>query len=969
MALPRPSILLYSHVEDVWEHRVREWLARAAESALSGRTAWLVCGSYVQAHWLRSRALEEGQHLFGVRFMDLRELRHQLCRRVGLPSPAFGRESLVLLLKSRLDESRAGSALASQVLDALDELALSGWLAAHGLEAAVRFLRIPGELHPLLREIVESPYWRPAADRSLVAGCRPDPTLSVAIFGLDQGMAFQIDLLCAAARSAGEFVCWLAQPFRSESLYQRWVERLEDRLNTEFEPVPAGSCARPFEPLTERFNHFSDADCRRPELIETGRWSDHIDAAVALVQQRLQQGDRRIALVVPERSASGPAIVQRLIDHRISVADEYRSTILPALPELAQRWLTEWIEGDRGPEKVLELARLLFRSDSAYADFRSLLYRRFDERPTRSMGALAPDQPWMIRLLELAQGLPSRAGWQDYLTRWSNILDQFQAIVSGQEFIPVQLSVEPLQPNWHELTAFLGQRPVDLALFLRSVREAFAERASAPNPEASHRFAPVLVSTPARLQATSWDGVIFLDAVGDRWTASNVQESMLTDRFRAAARQEGHLFVTYGEEVLRRSDQYLQLLLHARRFGAVVFFRTEETGEEVTPNDFVTFLQVPLKTATRTATVTGRRKHGFDDARFVEAFRRRRDPTRPFDEYSLNFSGLPLPQREWSASALQRLVAAPGSFAFETVLGARRCWTYRFERRANAVLGKLVHASMQRIFGGTESFAELEALLGLPAGRTSSRQAGSVESLSRTGGTPRAPEPGALQPGELIERLQSVAQAALARLINNWPDDDPWWQSLYRKAQSYVDRMLRGMVTEAVLPSNWCQAEARVQADVRLSQEDSLRLIGRMDLVLANQPAWSGAEVVLVDFKTTAVNEKINSQTGAGFQFVAYQRIAETLGATVKRFLVVGGPEIAEVRNEEPETLESAFRELAIVQQRSSFGHGPVEPAEFGIREELPIATAPVNRSVLAAKLALTRANPTWPELPAPAAS
>jgi hypothetical protein len=957
MALTRPSILLYSHVEDIWEHRVRGWLARAAESALSGRTAWLVCGSYVQAHWLRGRALEEGQHLFGVRFMDLRELRHQLCRRVGLPSPAFGRESLVLLLKSRLDESRASSALASQVLDALDELALSGWLAARGLEAALRFLCIPGELHPLLREIVESPYWRPAADRSLVAGCRADATLSVAVFGLDQSMAFQIDLLYAAARSAGEFVCWLAQPFRSESLYQRWVERLEERLNTEFEPVPAGSCARPFEPLTERFNHFSDADCRRPELIETGRWSDHIDAAVALVQQRLQQGDRRIALVVPERSASGPAIVQRLVDQRISVADEYRSTILPALPELVQRWLTEWIEGDRGPEKVLELARLLFRSDSTYADFRSLLYRRFDERQTRSVGALAPDQPWVIRLLDLAQGLPGRAGWQDYLTRWTNILDQFQAIVSGQEFIPVQLSVEPLQPNWHELTAFLGQRPVELALFLRFVREAFAERASAPNPEASHRFAPVLVSTPARLQATSWDAVIFLDAVGDRWTASNVQESMLTDRFRAAARQEGHLFVTYGEEVLRRSDQYLQLLLHARRFGAVVFFRTEETGEEVTPNDFVTFLQVPLKTATRTATLTGRREHGFDDARFVEAFRRRRDPTRPFDEYSLNFSGLPLPLREWSASALQRLVAAPGSFAFETVLGARRCWTYRFERRANAVLGKLVHASMQRIFGGTESFAELEVLLGLPVGRLAQPP-------------PPAPEPGALQPGELIERLLAVADAALVQAINAGPDDDPWWQSLYRKAQFYVGRMLRGMVAEAVLPAIWCQAEARVQADVRLSQQDSLRLIGRMDLVLANQPAWSGAEVMLVDFKTTAVNEKINPQTGAGFQFVAYQRIAETLGATVKRFLVVGGAEIAEVSNEEPETLESAFRELAIVQLRSSFGHGPVEPAEFGIREELPIATAPVNRTVLAAKLALTRSvNAAWLELPAPPAS
>src|ERR1700746_323130 len=135
---------LFNHARDAWEYNLADWLEHCSRECLSGKEVWFVTGSYMQANWLRRQALSEGKTLFGVQFFDIRLLRQHLCQLFGLPSPSFGHETLRILLEAAALENEYTAT--SSLLDALDELASCGWLAANDLAAAFRLLRVPENL-------------------------------------------------------------------------------------------------------------------------------------------------------------------------------------------------------------------------------------------------------------------------------------------------------------------------------------------------------------------------------------------------------------------------------------------------------------------------------------------------------------------------------------------------------------------------------------------------------------------------------------------------------------------------------------------------------------------------------------------------------------------------------------------------------------------------------------------------------
>src|SRR5690348_8942289 len=98
------AVYLFHHVEDAWQAGLALEIERLSRRALGGCAVWFVTGSFLQAHWIRSQQLRAGQSLFGLEFIDLRTVRQRLCRRNGLPSPSFGRETLRLILQNALGE-------------------------------------------------------------------------------------------------------------------------------------------------------------------------------------------------------------------------------------------------------------------------------------------------------------------------------------------------------------------------------------------------------------------------------------------------------------------------------------------------------------------------------------------------------------------------------------------------------------------------------------------------------------------------------------------------------------------------------------------------------------------------------------------------------------------------------------------------------------------------------------------------
>ena len=920
------SIQLFNHVDDAWKDGLRGWLEEGSKEALSGRKIWMVCRSFVQANWLRRRFVESGGTLMGVRFLDLRRLRHELCLRASLPVPAFGRETLSLFLQAEAKETSVTSAFAWQVLQALDDLVESGWRDRYGDEAVLDLLRLPQSLRQPVRKILESLLWRPNVDRILREKALKVPGLSIGFFGLDANALAQQDLLTAAAGAADDAHFWVGQPFVSESVFSAWIERLEALLQASVKVVASEGLIRAYEELVSQFVYHGQTPVKLPRLVRTGTWADQARAVAALVKDEFARGARDIAVALPANSPSGPAIIAGLIAAGLDVSDEFRSNEQLDHSSQVHRWLADWVAGRQTPEKLIEFFYLLSRGPNSYGRFRRYLLKRFDELQTRSLlELLRADSPyhWAIDLLDFAPVWPEAAPWRDLDAKWNETSHAFQAFVdSHQQFLrSVRVSLEPLQPNWDEIREFFGDRALPSALFLRFISESLSETGRVGYPGASHRYAPIVVSTLERLHGTSWDALILPDGVADLWTRLATIDSLLGQEFRRSARELDLLLLTRQDEALLREDAILQLLLHARRSANICFYTREENGDPVDANRFVTFLERSLNAPVQIfepAELTN--AGGFPQLTIIR--QSRLNPAIGFDQHLFNFRDLGLAPSTWSGSALQTVIAAPGTFALRTLFGSERSWDKRFLRDENRTLGNLVHDLIADVLKN-------------PLGELFRNELSELRHNRM-----------------LTACVGPNAYREIAKLVPNRPPDDLWWASLAAKA-IYLTECMLGEVAELQERFTYGVPEFSTgEIDVQVPE---LRLKGRFDLLLSNDNRIADANTAIVDFKTTNTLQRFNADSGEGFQLVAYGLMVRELGALSYERIVVhasGAKELSMDRAQE--AIEAKLEELSWMQKKNCFGHASLLREEYGIREKLPLATLPIPAWVLEKKRVIT---------------
>jgi hypothetical protein len=935
------SIQLFNHVDDAWSDGLRDWLEKGSAAALSGEKVWMVCRSFVQANWLRRRLLEADKTLMGVRFLDLRRLRRELCLRAELPTPSFGRETLSLILRASMTEAEAASALAGQLLDALDNLAACGWLDRMGADAAMNVLYVSANLRPAVRGIIESLLWRPRVDQALLEKQVQISGLRLGFFGLDPQSLDQQALIATAVSASERAHFWVAQPLVAQDIFMRWIERLETRFNATFTVAASEGKPRPYEDVVSQFVYPTQPPETLPRIVRGVRWSDQTRAVVAVVQAEFSRGRRDVAIAIPQSSPSGAAIVEALIVAGIPVSDEFRSNAILAFSERVHRWLADWVAGPRTPEKLLQLFGLLAHGPESYGQFRDYLLRQFDKRQTRLVAELLPaladvakggdgaksadgDYRWLRELVEFGPDWPQNGSWKELDAKWSETLTRFQEFLDRYRsfFRSVRISLEPLQPNWDEIQNALGDLLISPGLFLRFVSDSLSAPSRIGHRGASHRYAPVVVSTPEQLHGTSWDAVILVDGISDLWTRPVEQDSLLSREFRALARDEGFLLPTIQDHASLREDAILQLIQHGRSSVTVCGYAKEENGEEVDANRFVTFLQHSLGAVPIMFEPTAIEPRILFP--FLGKIRQDRcDPEHAFDEHLLNLSGLDLKPDAWSASALQKAIAAPGTFAFRQLFGLSRTWDRRFERDGRKTLGNTLHNLMK-------------VILRHPLGDLFKESLGD---LRQSAGLKESGGPNA---------YRYITKIALGW---NLPPNDAWWQSIIAKAAHLVEGMSQ-KVTKRL--EQFPYGISEYSSGDKTVPEPQLFLKGRFDLLLANVDQIDGAEIAIIDFKTTNSIRGFNVDTGEGFQIVAYTLLAKVMGAAKCAqfvFTPVGVKPLT--LDNGADEIFAKLHELSWVQETHCFGQAPLLKQEFAVNEALPLATLTIPVWVLRKKRAL----------------
>ena len=910
---------LFNHARDAWEYNLADWLEDCSRECLSGKEAWFVTGSYMQANWLRRQALSEGKTLFGIQFFDIRLLRQHLCQLFGLPSPSFGHETLRILLEAAALENEYTAT--SSLLDALDELASCGWLAANDLAAAFRLLRVPENLKNAVRQLVCSEYWKPHVDLLLSERAVRKGNLALGVYGLDVENFKDLNLLLAASRHAAHSDFWFAQPLGKEGVAFHWITTLEQEVQAETGVCPTGKASRPYENFLAHWQGGGERNVRSPEILVANRWHEEVQSVVAEVCRALSQGAQDVLVVAPENSATGRALVHELVSRGIAVVDEYRETASPAPPIQIQIRIARYLAEEQEPELFLRIVQGLLRYPKRFKEFRDAVFRAFDVLQTRSVDKLITEQlrerfAWLPDLEALLLPWPEKDDWETFQQRWELLLERLGDLSTKHpgELIQLVWSVADLEPLWHEVEIFLRGRSLSSRLFFKYLCDLLCAQPRSPHPGSHHRYARVVVAPPSKAHATSWEHIILTDAVSDGWIPRTVANSVLADEQRMELRKDGYFLAVGSEKRQVRQERFLQLAYHAQKHLVLARYERDEKGIEAGANDLATFAEAFLKArVTRFQSVPQNRT---PLPRFEAVWSSRLNSELPFDEYFLDFRGADFPSASWHPSALEAVFKTPATFAFNTMYGCRREFDRALFRSAQITIGRIAHRWLQSAFGKNAVFT--------PFRQWSSEQA--------------------------IILLKSRLDIAFQRTRSEIQGPDLWWETILSKAFSLALRMLEraGAYFD---PEGYYQSEGELEG-VWNSATGALALNGRTDLLLSDLAGLADASVRILDFKTSKQVRTFDPANGDGLQFLGYQLLAKINGARSVEPVVVAPDQSKQIALPSEADLAPLIDLLAHLQTSQSFGRRP--SVKWEATEKLPIATFPIAPEILEKKLSLT---------------
>jgi PD-(D/E)XK nuclease superfamily len=943
---PRIALHLARHADTAWRQVIRPWLQDG-----HGRLerSCVVVPTRGQAHALKQRCLVEGVPLLGVEFLTPGLARKKWLAAAGTGQPVLGRELLLLglraLIERRLAPLRPEDALwgfwkslqsdPERALDDFDELLKAGfraesfplaplreifaeltaWVGALGYALAP----VQSEHAALTRMTSGEP---PIAGRVLVAGLGPEAW----------GEFFNV---AALVRRCAALTVVLPEPeFRgAKALDENWVALWATLLGVEPQPLDAPEPAETCAPVAALWTGEGGSAARARILVGHTR-ADEMVLVAAELERLLAGGAENVAVIFPRADAAHLRLARLLGARGVPVADLLETAGAPPVDLLLQRALLAFYQRGARLEELLELWPLLHSLnfvDQPPNVARDVCERIFDEGQTHGLVAyadlLAKDEraAWREVGRIAALLLPP---WPAELTL-ADALARFAAVGEKLHLAP--------PAGWPALGSFAVREagPLPARVIFAALASFLPEKSPATGAPGRSGFARVTLTTHRRAAGVAWSHLVFVESNAGIWPERREATCWLTDEQRRTLTATGRfslgLFTSDDRAAL---EKQLCTGLARDTSGQIVFsaalFDEEEPEIRLAPNAWLERVlfahcraenrecRLEEEFACRARMAPGRPAPV--SGHWDETWRRRRDPAAPFDEFFL--AGPPVVTRPaWlAARQIERGAQDPAELWFEAVLGLRRMDWEPLTRARKKSLGQLAHRLLA------------EALRGAPA----------------EGKFMVKPAPA---------DAQAKLDTALAKLRERWPRDR-YWDSFHGELGEIAGVLLEKVFALAAGEFVAVEAALPPGATIALGDAGSIAVHGRMDLVLLDRPAWAGAQVDIVDFKTGA-DAKLSAERmarGASLQLGVYLAAAESLGAAGGKVWMLkpeAGTPPAVTMDELPQAL-AALAQLGRHLATGCYGALTVDRTEFSHGYEWPLACPPVRHAVLTKKFAAT---------------
>jgi PD-(D/E)XK nuclease superfamily len=986
----RVSLHIGASSEAAWKNVVRLWLERIASRTLQDKKpAAVVMASRNQAYFFRSRLLAESRSLLAVKFLSSSQLRELLLRGRALHVPLREHLRLVLAVtaeefanKSTDDEkvlvAKSIARDADRFLRALDELCAAGWTFDEIESPALR------EIAARFEQRVHECGFTFVHDADCAAFAHAQPLFSnLLLFGFDAAHWPLWPLLHAATLRADEATVVLSDP-RDEArdLDETWIGTWEETFGPA-EVIPATNGGATSSSLGSL-----PVPASNVHFVIGRDTTQQARAIVALAAKFLANPHcERLGILF-----SGPGALPRLVATFLESAGIAHNDGIahPAPSAFDDDAWRAWLELQQTP-RLKPLLRFLRVIEGRTFDGVSVL--QIEETLRRAYNDILIDDIELLRdycangsdlrhgnavarELEKIQILPENVSLAEFLSHTRTIFSKLRWREHWNE-------LERLSRNWSDLLAGNFSK----SSYLRWLRELLGAPTLERDDLGSHPYARVQLLAYGNAQGQPWSYLIFAGLNDEGWPALNDELAFIRDeqidelnrqnktlnrRASKRGRQgEGHWSVREGKTLLLGRNEQRQIRRRqlfnlvesvSEGIAASASLYSEALPSRIAnPSEFFSWLYFnrhgrgvsqqtlhSLEQQTRGwlkdwSPVDAQKVDSISVGRTGYAFDARRQ-LRPAGEYEFALRS-PLDQeKSLRVTQWEQALRWPAIVWMEIFLGVKPdddagdSWAVATGQWVHRWLADSVGNGQQRKFVDVNRTDEI-------------RQRICKEAL------------------DFRERV-AVLCSGRGKVL---PD---WWRSGWGNAL-YIADCLAAKVSDlhdwSEMAVEWLLSESSL---IRLSENGTLRVRGRIDLILAREKSDQSQigyeDLWVVDYKTgrqrgfslkelrrkDTPQRKFRKQLieGRGVQLALYALAVHALGAEHVQLTLLSPAEQLEPQFHLADVLaqKDFWSELHRMQETGVFGMLGAVHSDFGFVRDYPLATLPIDTDLLKTKWALT---------------